>query len=377
MSGTQFHIPNCSNVTFDQLLHANLIRGISGIACFLISVILLFSLLFLFRAYKNTLQRLILYYAITITIYQAFNVSLLEHQFQYKGQDTVCAVLGGCVYYIVSVTVILSAFIVNYSTYLVLRAMELCTCGRTFNVQRNCSKGITECIFILFALIIPLLYSLAPLTDHHYGISGPYCGIKTTDEDCNPVYQDLIIFFAVGEFIELEMLVVVIVTLIVYCRIRRRVPIRSMDMLVQKTCFLSVLYSMLVVVNTIMLVMTPLMTLKDDPVSYFRHQIANAFGFPLFFEFTLVIMFAVSARISKRGFVCSCIRSSRKAAVVDGNTDDNKTTPPSCPLFQPSETCYIPSYTGNFTQVSVARSETDPLLNGEITPQIYSERIIS
>ena len=84
MSGTlsKFHIPNCSNVTFDQLLHVNLVRGISGIACFLISVTLLFSLLFIFRAYKNILQRLILYYAIATTIYQAFNISFLEHQFQ-------------------------------------------------------------------------------------------------------------------------------------------------------------------------------------------------------------------------------------------------------------------------------------------------------
>jgi hypothetical protein len=255
--------------------------------------------------------------------------------------------------------------------------MEMC--GRNFNVQRSCSKAITECFFIVFALIIPLLYSVAPLTDHHYGISGPYCGVKTISEDCNPAYRDAMIWFAVGEFIELEMLVVVIIALIVYCRIRRRVPIKSMDILVQKTCFLSVLYSMLVAVNTILLVMTPLLTLKEDPVSYFRHQIANAFGFPLFYEFTLVIMFAVSARISERGFVCSHHTRSSSKTVVDNNTGDNKTTPPSCPLLQPSETCYFPSYTGDFTQVSEARSpsETDPLLDGETTPQIYSERITS
>jgi hypothetical protein len=137
-------------------------------------VILLFSLLFIFRAYKNTLHRLILYYAIATTIYQAFNISLLEHQFQYRVQDTVCAVLGGCVYYTVGIIIILSAFIVNYSAYLVLRAIKLCgQCGRTFNTQRNCSKTITKCFFFLFALIIPLLYSLAPLTNYHYGISGP------------------------------------------------------------------------------------------------------------------------------------------------------------------------------------------------------------
>ena len=373
MSGTQFHVPNCSNVTFDQLLHANLVRGISGIACFLVSVVLLFSLVFIFRAYKNTLQRLILYYAITTTIYQAFNVSFLEHQFQYKWQDTICAVLGGCINYTVGVSIILSAIIVNYSMYLVLRALE--KCGRAFNPQRNRSKVLAECFFVLFALIIPLLYAWAPLTDHHYGISGPYCGIQTTDKNCNPSYRDMIIFIAVGEFIEVEMFVVVITTLIVYCRIRRRVPIKSMDMLVQKTCFLSVLYSILVAVTTVLLVMTPLLTLKDDPVSYFRHQIANAFGFPLFFEFTLIIMFAVSARISERSFVCSCTHSSSKA-VVDNSTGNYKTTPTSCPLHQPSETCYFPSHTNDFTNVStvISPSERDPLLHGEIMQQLYSER---
>ena len=115
-------------------------------------------------------------------------------------------------------------------------------------------------------------------------------------------------------------------------------------------------------------------------LSYFRHQIANAFGFPLFFEFTLIIMFAVSARISERSLVCSRTRSSSKA-VVDDNTGNNKTTPTSCPLHQPSETCYYPSYTGDFTNISMARtpSENDPLLNGsgEVTPQLYSERLIT
>ena len=168
---------------------------------------------------------------------------------------------------------------------------------------------------------------------------------------------------------------VVITTLIVYWRIRRRVPIKSMDMLVQKTCFLSVLYSILVAVTTVLLVMTPLLTLRDDPVSYFRHQIANAFGFPLFFEFTLIIMFAVSARISERSFVCSCTHSSSKA-VVDNSTGNYKTTPTSCPLHQPSETCYFPSHTDDFTNVStvISPSERDPLLHGEIMQQLYSER---
>ena len=372
MSESQFHIPNCSNVTVDQLLRANLVRGISGIVYFLISVVLLLSLVFIFRAFKNTLQRLLLYYAIATTVYQAFNISFLEHQFQYEGQDTVCAVLGGCIYYIVGVIVLLSAVIVNYSMYLVLRASG--KCGQAFDTRSKCSRRIIECLSVLFAFVVPLLYLWTPLSDHHYGISGPYCGIKNTDENCNPSYRDMIIFFTVGEFIELEMFVVVVITLIVYCRIRRRVPIKSMDMLVQKTCFLSILYAILIVVNTLLLVMTPLLTLKGDQVSYFRQQIANAFGFPLFFEFTLIIMFAVSARISERYYSHS---SSTKAA-IENHTENYKTTPTSCPLHQPSETCYFPSYTGGFTDVSVARShsERDLLISdGDITPQFYSERL--
>jgi hypothetical protein len=113
------------------------------------------------------------------------------------------------------------------------------------------------------------------------------------------------------------------------------------------------------------------LTLKEDPVSYFRHQIANAFGFPLFYEFTLIIMFAVSARISEGvSWVHAHVPAVRQLVTVIIIRPHLLPVP----FFNLARRAIYPLIaTGDFTQVSEARSpsETDPLLDGETTPQVY------
>ena len=354
MTGSQFH--NCDYNVTAELLRANLVRGISGAVCCLISLVLLFVLVLVFRAYRNTLQRLILYYVTVTTVYQALNAVFLEHQFVYQGQDILCAVLGGCFYYMGSVIVFLAAIIVNYSMYLVLQPSK---CGP----QSNWSKWIAECSCIVIALILPLTYLWTPLTNNNYGISGPYCGIKIMDEECKPDYEDLIIIFAVKEFIALEMLVIVVVTLITYCRIRMRIPSKNTNMLVQKTYFLLILYTASSVVSTTSLVWISSLKSKEK---YFSSSLilATALWFPLFFEFALLLLFAVSVRISER-----CLHSQRRVAVHENQTEDCETNPSSHPFIQPSETCYSPPYTGGFTNISASlHTETDKTCDGEKTP---------
>ena len=66
--------PNCTNFTFKQLKMFNLAMGISGAVCLLMSTIILVFLLCVFRAYKSTLQRLIIYNALLTILYQLGNV---------------------------------------------------------------------------------------------------------------------------------------------------------------------------------------------------------------------------------------------------------------------------------------------------------------
>ena len=91
----------------------NLARGVSGAVFLLISIIILVFLLRVFKAYKSTMQRLILYNAGLTILYQFCNVLQLEHQFSYKGQTVVCRILGAFYMYIANVTFTSAAIIVR------------------------------------------------------------------------------------------------------------------------------------------------------------------------------------------------------------------------------------------------------------------------
>lgn len=189
------YLSNCTgnSTEIEVLSSANLVFGVSGAVCSLISLVLLFTLVFFFRAYRNILQRLILYYATVVIVYQVLSGMLLVHRFHYRGQRTVCAINVALLYYMVSVMYFLSAVIVNYSMYLVLRPSKR---GPLFT-KSSCYKWVAECCCVGFAFVLPWTYSWTPITHNDYGISSRYCGIKTTDEDCSPanIKKGLIIIF--------------------------------------------------------------------------------------------------------------------------------------------------------------------------------------
>ena len=346
-TGSQFL--NCSNFTTDQLLSANLAKGLSGAVCCFITLVLLFILVFVLRAYKGLLQRLILYYAVVTFFYHMLTASLLEHQTDYQenGQNTVCAVLGFSLYYAANVIVILAAIIINYLMYLVLRSSK---CSSFTTTKRNQLTVESVCVGIPF--VLPLTYLWPPLTDGRYGISGAYCGIKTTDENCKPIIRDVIINYTITELTVLEMFVVVIITLIAYCRIRLHLPPgKKMNVLVQKTLFLLILYAAMFIVNTILLVVV---TLKQ---TYFL-ILADALWFPFFFEFTFIVLFIVSARISERCLTQRRVDINENNHRVRSNSESVvfKTNPASHPFRQPSKTYFSIPYTGGFTDVKSLES---------------------
>ena len=90
----QFQIVlNCTNFTSPQLKTINLTESACGLVCLLISVIILEALLYC-KAYKTPLQRLFLCLMVTTILQEAGLATTVEHQFQYRGQETVCKVIG-------------------------------------------------------------------------------------------------------------------------------------------------------------------------------------------------------------------------------------------------------------------------------------------
>ena len=114
-----FKLANCTDFNFTQLKMFNLARGISGAVCLIISISILVLLLCVLKAYKSTLQRLIIYHAVLTTLHQLCNVLQLEYQFNYgnHGQSTVCSILGASYMYIDYAGYTSSASIITYLLY--------------------------------------------------------------------------------------------------------------------------------------------------------------------------------------------------------------------------------------------------------------------
>ena len=220
--GFQF-LPNCTNFTSQQLKSFNLAMGITGTVCLLMSFVILVLLLCLFKAYKSTMQRLVLYNAVLTILYQLGNVLQLEHQFSYRGQDIVCAILGGFYMYIANVTFTFAAVIITYLLYLVLK---LFITGSLSQSKWNSYYVESVCIAVAFTL--PLTFLWTPFLHNGFGLGVFYCWIKDTDINCSNHYIDLIIMYSVSEVTSVEMLVASCVIFVVYCRIHTQVKKKAL-----------------------------------------------------------------------------------------------------------------------------------------------------
>ena len=363
--GSQF-LSNCTNFTLHQLKTFNLAMGISGAVCLLLSFVILACLLFL-RAYKTTMQRLIVYNAVLTILYQLGNVLQLEHQFNYKGQDVVCALLGGFYMYIANVTFTFAAVIITYLLYLVLK---LYNTGSLSQSKR--SSCLIESLCIVVAFTLPFTFLWTPVVHNGFGLGGFYCWIKDMDINCNSHYTDLIIMYSVSEVTSLEMLVASGIIFAVYCRMRTRTHLRKqyVNTLVQKTCFLVSFHAVGFAVVTVAFGLVFYLLSTNVFVPDQSLMLSVAIIFPIFYEFALIVLFLVSLRTSniKAPNVRPRVHWAWKI-----NSDITLKTAPSKSSYkpgdQPSYTTFTIPYTNEFTQITVNEGgdeDTELLVNEHI-----------
>ena len=337
-------LPDCTDFSFNQLKTFNLVTGISGAVCLLISLLIVVFLLCVFKAYKTTMQRLIIYNAVLTILYQFGNVLQLEHQFSYKGQTTVCSILGAFYMYIANVTFTFAAVIITYLLYLVL---QLCITGSLS--QSKFISYVVESLCIGIAFILPLTFLWTPFLHNGFGLGGFYCWIKNVDSNCTKYNTDLIIMYAVLEATSVEMLVSSCIVFAVYCRIRTEVKRKQyVYTLVRKTCFLVSFHAVgfAVVTVTFGVVFYHGIFVPNQSLMFF-----GAIVLPIFYEFALIILFMVSLRT--KNSTSKSLQQKPRARVhwnKDISSKDLNTRPAKLSfLTQPSTTVSgtIP-YTGEF-----------------------------
>ena len=371
--------PNCTSFTFDQLKKFNLTMGISGAVCFLVSILILVFLLCVFKAYKSTMQRLIIYNAGLTVLYQFGNVLQVEHQFSYKGQSTVCSILGAFYMYIANVTFTFAAVIITYLLYLVLQL-----CFRGSLSQSKTVSCLVEFLCIFIAFVLPLLFLWTPFMHNGFGLGGFYCWIKDVDNNCTSYYADLIVMYSVSEATSLEMLVSSGVVFVVYCRMRTRVKRKHMHTLIQKTCFLVSFHAVAFAVVTVAFGVVFYLLVNGIFAPNQSLMFSVAIVFPIFYEFALIVLFIVSLRTSNSMTSSRSPQQEPRQRVHwdnDISSKDLKTQPAKLSFFtQPSNTISqsVP-YTGEFDSdeenVILTSSADHPTANYEATSTSNSSEL--
>ena len=150
------------------------------------TVITLAILLFLiyYKAYSSLFQRLYLYLVIG-TLFAEIAVALsIEHQWHYRGQETVCVWLGFFTQWTHVPVFILSYEIIFYLLYLVISKIRGTPLPQWMG-SRYCGM-IAEIIYVVLPLLISTAFAVVPYIKKNYGIAGPWCWAQSLNGNCEP-----------------------------------------------------------------------------------------------------------------------------------------------------------------------------------------------
>lgn len=213
-SSSQFNL-YCTNFTEDQLKSLNLTRSVTAAVCALL-LLSISILLICHRAFSSRFQRFYFYLLIVTFLVELFISLSVERQFQYKGQDGVCVFLGFATEWL-SVTQMFYTFeIIIYLFCLVIFAIQ----KNQFQVSKACQR-LTEALLTILPVVLAFIFSWEPyMSGNRYGLAGPFCWIRSEDENCHHVgTRDQMIYYGLYEILGFTGIIAQIVFAIVYCRL--------------------------------------------------------------------------------------------------------------------------------------------------------------
>lgn len=158
-----------------------------------------------------------MYMMIASLLRQLSMLATIEHQWQYSGQDKVCIVLG-FLYNWASVTVFM--FASGKVAYLLL--LVYCLVKKNpFLGMSKCKQVTAEVLYVILPVLVAFAYEWGPYVDKKYGLAGPWCWIKSVDENCTSIgLRDQLIYdYAFYEGAGVIGVVLFITIIVVYCKI--------------------------------------------------------------------------------------------------------------------------------------------------------------
>ena len=215
-SSSQFNL-DCTNFTEGQLKSLNLTRSVTAAVCALL--LLAISVLLIsygHRAFSSRFQRLYFYLLIVTFLVELFISLSVERQFQYSGQDDVCVFLGFTTEWLSVAQMFYTFEIIIYLFCMVIFTIQ----KNRFQVSKICQR-LTEALLTVLPVVLAFVFSWEPyMSGNQYGLAGPFCWIRSEDENCNHVgTRDQMIYYGLYEILGFTGIIAHIVFAIVHCRL--------------------------------------------------------------------------------------------------------------------------------------------------------------
>ena len=365
---SQFNL-NCTDFTEVELKAINLTRSIMALVCVVI-VALILAFLLSYKAYSTTFQRLYLYVVIMTLFSELIQALGIEHQFHYERQEEVCFWLGFITHW-TSVMVFIYAFgIILYLLCLIVTKIT----GKIVCSKASESKSfqtLLELSFVLLPVLLSFLFALVPFVDNTYGAAGPWCWVRSVDDECRSIgLRDQMIYFGLYEAVGVVGLVSSIVFSIVYCRLAT--SFKEAKGLLKRTLILMCFqlgYVLIVTLQLVVRLYTGLTGRRQHIALWFMHAFVIPNGQLIFPLGCLACFYPVRqmlwTSLAKAGHKCrdwyrsqSCTACCKHHQTMSSYQleDEVATAPESNRVSLPSDTYFEVPYTNAFTNITTEHS---------------------
>lgn len=350
----------------------NIALGVSGITTSSMLLIIIFLVIFVLRAYKTTLQRLVLYYVI-IGLFTELTFALQLSILKENVNHNLCMAV---IHLYLYARIACFAYITMMTNCLLF--LTLCVMRGKCRFQQNNATIIMEFVCITFAVLAPVTYIWRPLTSKSYEV---FCESKTNLTNnsiiiCN-WHRDAIILNSIVFVMSAEVVTVSFALCVFVCLIRQKLVVRSKP---ASILFRSSLCHTLI--NAALMGFNMLFTVFCIYRYHFRHfsktitktAYVSIIGvlIPLTLLISITFQFCVSVRMAKKPRMK--FKFCNHCCVVDQDViideTESKTSPISRPINQPSHTASISApYTDAFTDITASlrnkckQGEKKPLLS--------------
>ena len=351
-----------------RLRISNLVVGISGLVLTPVVLIITVFVIFIYRAYKTTFQRLILYHILLVLLSEITFALQIEANFHVH-QRWICVIVSYLYLYFPIAWYIYTTAMINCLFLLTLRVLR----GKS-NIWQGSKLAESFCIVI--TIILPMAYLWRPIIDESS------IALMCDKVESSTWYKDAMILSTINLIMCTEVVMLCIVLGCMFCFLRQRLQSDRLTTLLKHLLYHSGINATIMALNALVMAYCSYryFVYPSEQLSYALYLIISLEE-PVFFFVSVLFQSFVSISHQSSSKSCTisacCFYRTRNdgehyTVNIDGN--ENQTNPISQPLNQPSHTYFSVPYTGAFTQVTPDKPCCQNL--GEYTPLISNNNAL-